>query len=91
MQIVRINQIEVAFTGEYSTLICAQRDVPGVITHISSCLSAYNVNIAFMRLLREKKGTTAYTVIESDEWIPDEILEDIKSSPNIQDLMLIQM
>ena len=33
-------------------------------------------------------GTTAYTVIESDEWIPDEILEDIKSSPNIQDLML---
>ncbi len=91
MQIVRINQIEVAFTGEYSTLICAQRDVPGVITHISSCLSAYNVNIAFMRLFREKKGTTAYTVIESDEWIPNEILEDIKSSPNIQDLMLIQM
>ena len=44
-----------------------------------------------MRLFREKKGTTAYTVIESDEWIPDEILEDIKSSPNIQDLMLIQM
>ena len=55
MQIVRINQIEVAFTGKYSTLICAQRDVPGVITHISSCLSAYNVNIAFMRLFREKK------------------------------------
>lgn len=91
MQIVRINQIDVEFTGEYSTLICVQKDVPGVITHISSCLSAYNVNIAFMRLFREKKGTIAYTVIESDEYIPSEIVKDIESSPNIQELMLIQI
>ncbi|MDO5409860.1 MAG: L-serine ammonia-lyase, iron-sulfur-dependent subunit beta [Lachnospiraceae bacterium] len=90
IQIVRINQIEVAFTGEYSTLICVQKDVPGVITHITSCLSAHNVNIAFMRLFREKKGKTAYTVIESDEFIPEEILKDIESNPHIYELMLIE-
>jgi L-serine dehydratase len=73
MKIVRIDNIEVEFTGEYSTLIVHQQDKPGVIAHITQALSEQNVNIAFMRLFREKKGENAYTVVESDEHIPEEI------------------
>ena len=61
MKIVRINNIDVEFTGEYSTLIVQQKDTPGVVAHITQALSEQEVNIAFMRLFREDKGANAYT------------------------------
>ena len=91
MKIVRINQIDVEFTGEYSTLIVSQTDKPGVVAHITQCLSEENVNIAFMRLFREDKGANAFTVVESDETIPSSVLEKIKTHEHVSDLMLIQM
>ncbi|MFI3207593.1 MAG: L-serine ammonia-lyase, iron-sulfur-dependent subunit beta [Eubacteriales bacterium] len=91
VRIVRINQIDVDFTGEYSTLIVEQMDKPGTVAHITQCLSDQNVNIAFMRLFREDKGATAYTVVESDEKIPESILEEIKKNPHVHELMLIQI
>lgn len=56
IKIVRINGIDVEFTGEYSTLIVRQIDKPGVVAHITQCLSKEEVNIAFMRLFREDKA-----------------------------------
>ena len=91
MKIVRINQIDVEFTGEYSTLIVSQTDKPGVVAHITQCLSEENVNIAFMRLFREDKGANAFTVVESDETIPSSVLDKIKTHEHVSDLMLIQM
>ncbi|WP_461812703.1 L-serine ammonia-lyase, iron-sulfur-dependent subunit beta [Faecalimonas sp.] len=91
MKIVRINNIDVEFTGEYSTLIVQQIDKPGVVAHITQCLSEENVNIAFMRLFREDKGATAFTIVESDEEIPTEILDKIRVNKHVKDLMLIQM
>lgn len=91
MKIVRIDNIDVEFTGEYSTLIVHQKDKPGVVAHITQALSKQNVNIAFMRLFREGKGSDAYTVVESDETIPEEVLDRIRTNKNVSDLMLIQM
>lgn len=91
MKIVRIDGIDVEFTGEYSTLIVRQIDKPGVIAHITQALSDQNVNIAFMRLFREDKGATAYTVVESDESIPESVLDKIRENKNVSDLMLIQI
>lgn len=91
MKIVRIDNIEVEFTGEYSTLIVHQQDKPGVVAHITQALSEQEVNIAFMRLFREDKGANAYTVVESDENIPEEVLDRIRTNPNVDNLMLIQL
>lgn len=91
MKIVRIDGIDVEFTGEYSTLIVKQLDKPGVVAHITQALSEQDVNIAFMRLFREDKGATAYTVVESDESIPKEVLGRIRTNENVSDLMLIQI
>ena len=91
MKIVRIDNIDVEFTGEYSTLIVHQQDKPGVVAHITQALSEQEVNIAFMRLFREAKGASAYTVVESDEIIPENVLDKIRTNPNVSDLMLIQM
>lgn len=91
VRIVRINNIDVDFTGEYSTLIVKQMDKPGTVAHITQCLSNQNVNIAFMRLFREDRGATAYTVVESDEKIPETVLAEIKEYPHVHELMLIQI
>lgn len=90
VRIVRINQVEVEFTGEYSAVIVIQRDKPGVVAHITKCLSDYGVNIAFMRLFREAKGDVAYTIVESDDRLPTNIVDNLKSNQYIQDVMVIQ-
>lgn len=91
VRIVRINRVKVEFTGEHSTLIITQKDKPGVVAHITNCLSNHNVNIAYMKIFREKKGATAYSIVESDEKIPEDILDQIKNNENVQETMLVQI
>ncbi len=91
VRIVRINDIDVDFTGEYSTLIVRQIDKPGVVSHITYCLSRHHANIAFMRLFRDDKGGIAYTVVESDDLIPDETLDEIREHAYVQNIILIQV
>ena len=56
IRISRINQVEVNFSGEYSTLIVIHYDKPGVIAHITKCLSDQNVNICFYEAVPHGKG-----------------------------------
>ena len=90
MRIVRINGVHVDFTGEYAAVIAVHQDKPGVVAHITKVLSDRNVNIAFMRLFREGKGDTAYSIIESDGTLPDGIDEELRANPHIRDVMLVQ-
>lgn len=90
VRIVRINHVKVDFTGEYSAAIVIHKDRPGVVAHITKCLSDCNVNIAFMRLFRESKGTTAYTIVESDDHLPENIANTILENSHVSDVMIVQ-
>lgn len=89
-RICRINGVEVDFNGEYHAALIIQNDRPGVLAHITHCLSESNVNIAFLRLFREAKGNTAYTFAESDSEIPESIIPAIRLNGNVRDVMLIK-
>ena len=91
VRITRINGVEVDFSGEYSTLIVIHYYKPGVVAHITKCLSDKNVNIAFMKLFREAKGQTAYSIVESDGSLPEDISDHIRENPSVRDVMLVQM
>ncbi|MEG7530578.1 MAG: L-serine ammonia-lyase, iron-sulfur-dependent subunit beta [Hungatella sp.] len=91
VRIVKINQVDVDFTGEYSAVIVIHEDKPGVVAHITKCLSDCNVNIAFMKLFREEKGATAYSIVESDEKLPLAVLDQIRENPHVRDTMLVQI
>lgn len=90
VKIVRINGVEVDFTGEYAAVIVVQQDKPGVVAHITKVLSDRGVNLAFMRLFRESKGHTAYSIIESDGHLPEGITQELKKNPYIHDVMIVQ-
>jgi len=91
VRIVRINQVEVDFTGEYSAVIVIHQDKPGVVAHISRCLGEYQVNIAYMKLYREAKGATAYCIVEADERLPAKIVEQIEENKHVQEAILVQV
>lgn len=91
VRIVKINSVQVDFTGEYSAVIVTHQDKPGVVAYITKCLSDRNVNIAFMRLFRESKGKIAYTIVESDGHLPEDIDDTIRLNQNIHEVMIVQM
>lgn len=90
IKIIKINGMEVEFTGEYFTLLVKQKDTPGIVAHITKCLSEYDINIAFMRLYREDKGMIAYTIIEADEQINEGVIQKIKENQSIIDVKIIE-
>ena len=86
VRIVRINH----FSGEYSAVIVVHQDKPGVAAHITKVLSDCSVNIAFMRIFREAKGHTAYTIVESDNRLPENITETLRENSHVHDVMIVQ-
>ena len=90
VRLTRINGVKVYFTGEFHALIVIQRDYPGVVAGVTSVLSNYGVNIAYLRVFREEKGGLAYTIVESDEAITEKAVEEMKKNPAIDDIMLVR-
>lgn len=90
VRITRINGVEVDYSGEYSAVIVIHKDRPGLVAHISKCLCDRNVNIAFMRLFRKSKGSTAYSIVESDGLLPDGLTEDLFKNAFVYDVMIVQ-
>ena len=91
VRIVKINGVDVDFSGDYSAIIVIQRDKPGVVAHITQCLSNIGINIAFMRLFRETKGQIAYTIVETDDTLPENLAQYLRINRNIRDVMIVQL
>ena len=91
VRIVKIKGVDVDFSGDYSAIIVIQRDKPGVVAHITQCLSNIGINIAFMRLFRETKGQIAYTIVETDDTLPENLAQYLRINRNIRDVMIVQL
>ena len=91
VRITRLNNIDVEFTGEYSTLIVGHKDKAGTLAYITSVLADHHVNIAFMKLFREEKGQRAVTVIESDDFLPDGLQDELLDYPTIDSVDMIEL
>lgn len=74
----KLDGITVNCPCENPTLIVRNQDRPGYVAEVSSLLTKCYVNIAALNLHREKKGGNAVMVIESDQPIPEEIIQKIE-------------
>ncbi|OOM80815.1 L-serine ammonia-lyase, iron-sulfur-dependent subunit beta [Clostridium sp. BL-8] len=79
IQIIEVNGNEVDFSGMYETLIIDHKDVPGVISSVTSILYSENINVAFMRVFRNHKGKEATMIFEMDNKVNDELMQKIKN------------
>ncbi|MDR5658049.1 L-serine ammonia-lyase, iron-sulfur-dependent subunit beta [Serpentinicella sp. ANB-PHB4] len=87
--VTQINGLELEFTGEYTTLIISHQDRPGVISKVSTILSDFHVNIAFMRVYRYGKRKNAFMIIETDDGIEASIMKNIKDVEGISKAYLV--
>lgn len=68
----KLDGIDVNCTCEMPTLIVHNLDQPGHVAEVASMLSHKSVNIANMRLYRNRRGGAAVMVMETDQDIPEE-------------------
>lgn len=90
IEIVSIDGNQVYFTGKYNTLLINHIDKPGIVHKVSGVLSSNDINIAYLKVFRDKKGDKASMVFELDQVIDNEMIQDVKSIENIKECVFIE-
>lgn len=75
IEVNKIDGVDLCFTGNFNTLIIHNKDERGYISNVTQALTLAKVNIANMSLNRNKRGGSAIMVIETDEPVPESIIE----------------
>lgn len=88
-RIVQINDISMEIIPEGNMIFLKNLDRPGVIGNIGTLLGQNNINIGHMHLGRKEEGGLAFSVINIDSPLTDEIIEKIKKLPNILEVKSI--
>jgi len=73
--VTNINGFPVEVSGNYHTIVLIAEDTRGSIARIAALLADEGLNIATLRLTRQKRGGDAFMVIELDDF-PDESVRD---------------
>ncbi len=89
IKITEVNGNKVEFTGDYPTLIIAQRDVPGIVSKVTSLLYDEGINIAFMSVFRRQRGQGANMVFELDHSIDNNTIDKLKTIEHITRVIMI--
>ena len=83
IRVCKLDGIDVNFSGESNTLIIRNADEPGRIKEVATALSDAQINIATMRVFRDKRGGYAVMVVETDQIVPKEAMEALESKKGI--------
>ncbi|HPF44322.1 MAG TPA: L-serine ammonia-lyase, iron-sulfur-dependent subunit beta [Syntrophomonadaceae bacterium] len=86
-----LNGLHVEFSGQYPTVITIHNDRPGVVANVSSVLSKHGINIAFLKVFRQLRGSEACMIIESDQPVSESVLEQLRSLPDINTVSLVDL
>lgn len=79
--VTEIDCYDVEMTGELPLLIVGHIDRPGVIAAVTGALAESHVNVASMRVSRERRGADALMLIETDHPITAETAALIDAQP----------
>lgn len=81
--VTEINGMDVAITGQHTTLIVLHRDTPGTIAAVTEVLAKAGANICSFRLSRQKRGGEAVMSIEVDGDFDSQLNDTIQKLDNI--------
>lgn len=81
IRVWRIDGFEVDLTGSLPTLVVHADDVPGTVARITGLLAEHGVNIATLRVDRTGRGEKALMTIETDDAVPEALLQDLREQP----------
>lgn len=81
IRIQRIDGFPVDLSGSLPTVVVQADDVPGTVAEITGMIARRGLNLATIRVDRTGRGQKAMMTIETDEPVPDELLEALKEKP----------
>ena len=90
----RITEIEgfrIEATPAGHMLVMRNRDVPGVIGRVGTCLGDHGVNISRFHLGRRERGGEAMAVIETDAPLGDDTLAALRAFPEVLSARQIEL
>ena len=70
-------------------MIVRQQDLPGTLAHIASTLGDAGINIGTSQLHRTRQGGEAFTVMDVDDPVPEEVIDRILEFPAIRSVRFI--
>jgi len=89
-RIVKIDNFFLDAIPTGNLLVLRNEDKPGVVGEVGTILAKNKINIAEMTLGRNEEGAKAITAINTDNDVPEAILEEIKQLDKIVDVKLIK-
>lgn len=81
--ITKINDFNVALSGNYNTLILVYKDKPGIISFVTEHLKDANINIASLNCDRNAKGQDASMIICIDGNLNENIVKEIENHDDV--------
>jgi L-serine dehydratase len=81
VEITNVDGYDVSFGCEYDTILVLAEDRPGTINEVTGWLVRLDVNIAFLRVERNKRGGDAIMIIETDHPVDPQVLEAFEEYP----------
>lgn len=79
----QIDGVKADITAAYPTLVIKNIDKPGHVSKVTSLLSKQSINIATMKIQRDKRGGIAVMIIECDQEVPSEVLELLNNTEGV--------
>ena len=79
--VTQIDGFPVEVSGNYHTIVLVAEDMRGSIARIATLLSDNGVNIATLRVTRQKRGGDAFMVIETDQCPNTDVRDAIRALP----------
>ncbi len=91
IEITEIDGFSLRLSGEHPSILIFHKDAYGTIASVSTILMIHKLNIGHMEVSRKDKGSQALMVIETDQVIPESVLDEIRGQNNIHQVVVLNL
>ncbi|TXC91996.1 L-serine ammonia-lyase, iron-sulfur-dependent, subunit beta [Metabacillus litoralis] len=83
IEITELNGFELKLSGNHPAILVVHNDRYGAIASVANILAKHAINIGHMDVSRKEVGQLALMTIETDQNLSKDVLEELKTLPNI--------
>ncbi|MCO7174659.1 L-serine ammonia-lyase, iron-sulfur-dependent subunit beta [Sporolactobacillus kofuensis] len=89
IEITEVNGFSISLSGSNPALLVLHHDKYGSVAEVAGLIAKYEKNISYMEVSRQKKGSLALMVIQTDEEIDEGMAAEISGLPNILNVAVL--
>jgi len=87
--VTQIGSFDVEATGDLPVIVARHTDAPGVISAVTAIFAEEGINIASMKMSRERRGAEALLLFECDTMPDKDIIEKLKTVPQVHKVRVV--